>query len=162
MKTYTVLFAQDVPHYGSIDIEADDDAAAIALASAFDLDDVTLDPDWDNTSCRRIVHIEAPDGRLIAEAVALDNSFLRYGGDEDRRLCDAAPQLLEALKTIAAIPLWGESIPPGDERDAYAEHAEYDIEHDSFEPSCDTESTLLRDAVETARHTLAALEGRGS
>jgi hypothetical protein len=25
MKTYSVLFAQDIPHYGSVDIEAESD-----------------------------------------------------------------------------------------------------------------------------------------
>jgi hypothetical protein len=37
MKTYTVLFAEDVPHYGAAEIEAEDDAAALEAAKAYDL-----------------------------------------------------------------------------------------------------------------------------
>jgi hypothetical protein len=129
--TYTVLFAEDVPD----------------------------DPDWSSIVCRRIVSIAAPDGRVIAHDIPLDNSYLRYGGDEERRLCDTAPKLLAALKRIAAMPLWGEPIPPGDIRNDYVFAGEYDIGEDSFNPSCDTESTQLRDAVEEARAVLAALEG---
>jgi hypothetical protein len=35
MKTYTVIFAQDVPHYGSVEIEAKNDEAAIRRAKAY-------------------------------------------------------------------------------------------------------------------------------
>lgn len=162
MKTYTVLFAEDVPHYGSVEIEAPDDAIAIAQAKALDSSSVTTDPDWSAAVCRRIVSIETAEGKAIAMDIALDGYHLRNGGDEDRRLCDAAPALRDALSRIAATPLWGESIPEGEIRDAYAEHGEYDLAEQSFEPCCDTESTLLQDAVEIARFALRALEGRGS
>lgn len=159
-KTYSVLFAQDVPHYGTLDIEAAGDAAALAAARCVDLADVTHDPDWNYPVCRRIVHIEDPQGRMIATDVPLDGFHLGDGGDEARRLCTAAPELVRALREIAAIPLWGESIPPGLLRDDYAESAQYDLAEDSFEPCCDTESSQLRDAVETARVAVLALEGR--
>ncbi|ODS56452.1 MAG: hypothetical protein ABS36_08700 [Acidobacteria bacterium SCN 69-37] len=162
MKTYTVLFAEDVPHYGSVEIEASSDEAALEAALVFDLTEATLEPDWQNGTCRRIVQIECPDGRTMAEGTALDGTFLRHGGDEERRLCDAAPALRDALRRIAATPLWGESLPEGELRDAYAEHGEYDLAEQSFEPCCDTESTLLQDAVEMARFALRTLEGRGS
>ena len=41
MKTYTVLFAQDVPHYGTVKIEAENDEGALAEARAF----------WDRVKC---------------------------------------------------------------------------------------------------------------
>lgn len=70
-------------------------------------------------------------------------------------------ELISVLRRIAATPLWGEAIPPGDLRDDLIFSGEYDVGEDSFNPSCDTESTLLRDAVEDARAVLDALEGRG-
>ncbi len=33
MPTYSVLYAEDVPHYATVDIEAGDDAKAIELAT---------------------------------------------------------------------------------------------------------------------------------
>ena len=67
--------------------------------------------------------------------------------------------MLKALEAIAATRLWGEPIADADRRQALAEHGEYDLAEDSFEPSCDTESTQLRDAVETAREALNAYRG---
>jgi hypothetical protein len=100
MKTYTVLFAEDVPHYGTAEIQAEDDAAALELAKAYDLSEVTNDPAWEYSACKRIVHIEDPPGNIIFEEIALDDCFLRYGGDKERVLCDAAPELLEALENL--------------------------------------------------------------
>jgi hypothetical protein len=62
-------------------------------------------------------------------------------------------QLRAALQEIAATPLWGEEIADATLRAAYQEAHEYD--EDGFAPSCDTESTMLRDAVELARAVLA-------
>jgi hypothetical protein len=98
MKTYSVLFAENVPHYGVGQIEAEDDAAALEAAKAYDLFRVTTDGQWGNSACKRIVHIEDSEGNTIAEDIALDTCFLRYGGDTERALCDAAPQLLKALE----------------------------------------------------------------
>jgi hypothetical protein len=98
MKTYSVLFAEDVPHYGSAAIEAEDDADALERAKAFDLSDVTTDPEWENSVSKRIVFIEDPDGNTVFNDIPLDDYDLRYGGDKVRRLCDAAPALLEALE----------------------------------------------------------------
>jgi hypothetical protein len=100
MKTYTVLFAEDVPHYGVAEIKAENDAAAITLAKDYDLSEVTIDAEWENSVCRRIIRIEDSEGTILAEDLSLDNCFLRYGGDADRILCDAAPRLLEALQWI--------------------------------------------------------------
>lgn len=157
MNKYSILFAQDVPHYGTTEIEAADDGAAIAAAKLLDPAEYTHDPHWDDPVCRRIVHIEAPDGRIVAQDLALDEFFLRRGGEDATRLCDAAPGLRDALECIAAIPLWGEPIADEALKTDLAAVCEYDRELDQFEPSCDTESSYLRDAVETARAALAVL-----
>jgi hypothetical protein len=157
MKTYTVLFAQDVPHYGTAGIEAADDNVAIAAAKELDPAEYTHDPAWDDPVCRRIVHIEAPDGRIIAQDIALDEFFLRHAQNIDPCLCDAASALKAALERIAAIPLWGEPIADEALKSELTAVVEYDRALDQFEPSCDTESSYLRDAVETAREALAAL-----
>jgi len=98
MKTYTVLFAEDVPHYGTVEIEAKDDNAALEVAKAYEFSDLALDAEWENSGCRRIVHIEDHDGNFLHEDIPLDNLFVRYGGEKERVLCDAAPQLLKALE----------------------------------------------------------------
>jgi hypothetical protein len=98
MKTYSVLFAEDVPHYGVAEIKAKDDAAALELAKAYDLSQVTNDGQWGNSACKRIVNIEDSEGNIVIEDIALDDCFLRYGGEKERVLCDAAPQLLKALE----------------------------------------------------------------
>jgi hypothetical protein len=107
MKTYTVLYAEDVPRYGSHDIKAENDEAAIEAAVAFyQRGAVTLtEGGWDSTFSARIVHIEDPDGRMIAEDKPLDDYFLRGGGDADRLLCDAAKDMLNAL-LLADNPHW--------------------------------------------------------
>jgi hypothetical protein len=99
MKTYSVLFAEDVPHYGTAQIEAESDADALEAAKAYDLSEVANDPEWENSVCRRIVYIEDPDGNSFAHDVPLDDYSLRSGGDKDRALCDAAPDMLHALET---------------------------------------------------------------
>jgi hypothetical protein len=102
MKTYSVLFAQDVPHYGTAHIEAEDDAAALEAAKAFDLSDVTNDPEWENSVCKRIVSLDDPEGNTIINDVPLDNYDLRHGGDKERALCDAAQDMFDALEAAEA------------------------------------------------------------
>jgi hypothetical protein len=99
MKTYTVLYAEDVPHYGSHDIEAENDQAAIKAAIALhERGDISLnEAAWDSTVCARIVHIEDPDGRMIAADKPLDDYSLRGGGDADRLRCEAAEEMLDVL-----------------------------------------------------------------
>jgi hypothetical protein len=81
MKTYSVLFAEDVPHYGVAEIEAEDDAAALDAAKAYDLSEVTTDAVWENSVCKRIVYIEDEDGNTMFHDVALDNHFLGLEGE---------------------------------------------------------------------------------
>ena len=159
MKKYTALLAEDVPHYGTAEITAANHEEAIAAARLLDVSALCTDPDWSNSACRRIVHIEDPDGNIIAEGVALDSCFLRYGGEPARLLCDAAPKLRAALTRIAAIPLWGEPIADAQLKADLVSVSEYDRELDQFEPSCDTESSYLQDAVEIARAALAEVKG---
>lgn len=97
MKTYSILFAEDVPHYGFAEIEAENDAAALAAARDYDLCEVTIDAEWENSVCKRIVHIEDPTGKTVFYDIPLDDYFLRCG-EKARRLCDAAAEMLEALK----------------------------------------------------------------
>jgi hypothetical protein len=98
VKTYSVLFAEDVPHYGIAEIHAEDDAAALDAAKAYDLSDVTNDPEWENSACKRIVYIEDAEGKIIFCDVPLDDYVLSCGGEKERRLRDAAPELLDALR----------------------------------------------------------------
>jgi hypothetical protein len=98
MKTYSVLYAEEVPHYGVAEIEAKDDAAALDVAKAHDFSDVALDAEREYSGCRRIVHIEDPDGNILHEDVPLDDWSVRYGDEKERRLWDAAPRLLKALQ----------------------------------------------------------------
>jgi hypothetical protein len=59
-----------------------------------------------------------------------------------------------ALQRIAAIPLYGEPIHDPALVADLTIAMEYDVDNDAFEPSCDTESSQLRDAVESARAAL--------
>lgn len=157
MKTYTIVLAEDVPYYGTAHLTAASAAEALESARGLDTGDHCTDADWSNTVCRRIVHIEAEDGTIVAEDIALDGCFLRYGGEPGRLLSDAAPRLLDALTKIAAIPLWGESIADDHLKAELIDAGEYDREQDEFEPSADTESAYLREAVEMARAALAEM-----
>lgn len=99
MKTYNVLYAKDIPHYGTHEIEAESDEAAIQAAKDFHNDVDHTDPAWDDPVCARIVHIEDPDGNEIARDVSLDEFFLCRGA-EARCLHDAANDMLAALENV--------------------------------------------------------------
>jgi hypothetical protein len=103
MKTYSVLFAEDVPHYGTAEIKAKDDTAALEAAKAYDLSDVTNDPEWENSVCKRIVYIDDEEGNTIINDVPLDDYDLRHRGETERRLCDAARDMREALQLCADV-----------------------------------------------------------
>lgn len=159
MKKYTVLYAEDVPHYGTLDIEAINDEAALTLAKAHNPTTIAHDADYEHAACKRIVHIEDDSGNIVATDIALDNCYLRYGGEAERKLHDAAPELFQALQDVAAIVLWGEPILDPKLKAELAEGHEYDLETDSYNPCVDSESTALTQAVEIARETLAKLKG---
>ncbi len=106
MKTYTVLYAEDVPHYGSMEIEAKNDAQAIAKAKAIseeDLGNTTIDPDHDNSVCKRIVHIQDAAGNNVAHDVRLDGYNLELITDEEINIRKHAKELLEALERAHAL-----------------------------------------------------------
>ncbi len=73
MKTYTVLYAEDVPHYSVVDIEAADVVDAIAKAQNCDLSGVPTNPDFHNAVARRIVEVTDVDENIVAEFIPLDN-----------------------------------------------------------------------------------------
>jgi Family of unknown function (DUF6900) len=82
---------------------------------------------------------------------ALENAFIAGMIHAETQDPDG---IVDALRTIAAIPLWGERISDASVKREYSDAGEYDAQSDEFNPSCDTESTHLRDAVELARHAL--------
>jgi hypothetical protein len=91
MNSYTVLYAEDVPHYGTGEFDAADDTLALERARAITPDamsNYTNDPDYNNTRCRRIVHIEGADG-TVAEDIYLS---------PDDSLQDSAHHLAQALE----------------------------------------------------------------
>lgn len=99
MKTYSVLYAEDVPHYGHAEIEATDDDAAIEAARKLHAESSLdfYDAEWDNAICKRIVRIEDQNGEIIAESIPLDSYYLSHG-EPQRLLCKAAADLFLALK----------------------------------------------------------------
>jgi hypothetical protein len=98
MKKYSILYAEDVPHYGILDIQAPDDEAAIELAKSHDPGAIAHDADFENAACKRIVHIQDETDTLIATDIALDQTFLRYGGESERLLCDLAQTISRPYK----------------------------------------------------------------
>ena len=110
MKTYTVTFAQDVPYYGSVEIEAENDAEALARAEAY-WQDVTRDekpwpldqPEYQSAILSRIVHISDDADREVACDVRLDNYVLEFAPNElDAKIFDNAKLIFAALELIAA------------------------------------------------------------
>jgi len=72
MKTYTVLYAEDVPHYSAVEVEALDTFDAITKAQTLDLTDVPTDPDWYNAVSRRIVEVTDEDENIVADFIPID------------------------------------------------------------------------------------------
>jgi hypothetical protein len=101
MKTYTVLYAEDVPHYGTREFEVADDTLAIERAKAITpeaLSTYTNDPEYNNSRCRRIVHIEGPEG-IIAEDIYLDPADSLHDSAEL-----LAPALELAIRALNMVP----------------------------------------------------------
>lgn len=78
MKTYTVLYAEDVPHYATVVLEADNDQAAIDLAKGRDYGEEDLEAEWSNTVCKRIVHVADDQNNTIIHDVPLDRYRLHH------------------------------------------------------------------------------------
>ncbi len=80
LKTYSVLYAEDIPHYGGVDIEAPDDAEALRLARSFDTNQVSYyEGCWDGAVCKRIVSIEDSAGKTVGHDIPLDDYRLHHG-----------------------------------------------------------------------------------
>jgi hypothetical protein len=80
MKTYTFIFAEYIAHYGSAEIEAQNDEDAIAQAKAYwrsiERGEKTWDlstPDYDTGILPHIVEITDDESREVAADIALDN-----------------------------------------------------------------------------------------
>lgn len=99
MARYEILYAEDIPHYCAVEIDAASPEDAIRIAEQYSYGDAAADPDWSNPICKRIVSIHDETGEAIAEDVSLDEWLLRYGGEAERQLCDAASGMLAALRS---------------------------------------------------------------
>jgi hypothetical protein len=89
MKIYTVLYAEDVPHYAHGEVEARGPKDAIARARKLDTETFTAyEPDWNGAVCRRIVSVEDPNGEVVAEAIPLDD-FVLHNADAAEAMFDA-------------------------------------------------------------------------
>ena len=85
MKTYTVLFARDVPHYGSVEVNATGDVDALAKAKVHwkrvqrDRDEEPwpfTEAQHDSAVLARIVEIIDETGRQVAADIRLDTYLL--------------------------------------------------------------------------------------
>jgi hypothetical protein len=100
MKTYSILYAEDVPHYATAEIEADNDAEAIAKAKRLsNMGDLEFsDPDWENPIIRRVVNIEDCNCITVANDISLDGHQLLV----DSKVRDAIQYALECLGNFKA------------------------------------------------------------
>jgi hypothetical protein len=121
MKTYSVLYAADVPHCATFEVQAGTaDAATVAAVASITAGDVLLaDPDWDNTILERIVHIEDEAGKAVANDVPLDNRTLITGS----AVRDAIQYALECLASFKTDWIASHGLKPAVEKleAAYAE-----------------------------------------
>ena len=109
MRTYTILFAQDIPHYGSVEIEAKNDADALRRAKKY-WRDVKIgaetwplnDAQYDSAVSARIVLIYDEAGeREMAHDVRLDDYILVQARTaRDERTLDNAKAIFEALESV--------------------------------------------------------------
>jgi hypothetical protein len=108
MKTYTVLFAQDVPHYGQVEITATGDDDALAKARVH-WERVQRDEEpWplteaqhDSAVLARIVEITDETGRQVAADLRLDTYLLSIAPtDLSAKLIENASQMHAALIEI--------------------------------------------------------------
>lgn len=82
MPKYEVLFAQDIPHYGLVEIEAENDEAIIPKAKAYwrliDSGDERwplTEPDHESPILTRIVQITDDQGSEVATDISLDENY---------------------------------------------------------------------------------------
>jgi hypothetical protein len=108
MKTYTVLFAHDVPHYGSVEVNATGDVDALAKAKVH-WERVQRDEEpWpfteaqhDSAVLARIVEITDEAGRQVVVDLRLDTYLLSVAPtDLSAKLIENASHMHSALKEI--------------------------------------------------------------
>ena len=96
-----ILYAQDIPHYGMVELEAEGDDKIVETAkgypSATDRDPAD-DPDWNNPVAKRIVQIINEAGKEIAADVRCDNYNLEHVTDDELLIRDNARAVLEVLE----------------------------------------------------------------
>ena len=119
MKTYSVLYAQDVPHYATVDIQAATNEEAIEAATSRNIDFDFEDPDWQSPILQRIVHIQDENAIDIANDISLDRHHLLT----DSKVRDALKYALECLRSFKADWLTNNGLGVAVEKleDAYAE-----------------------------------------
>lgn len=108
MKNYDVLFAQDVPYYGSVLLEAENDDQALAKAKAYwqkvardEAPRPFTDPQHDNAVLACIVSICDNAGREVATDIRLDEFLLHNAPTElDRRIFSNAKPIFDALQAV--------------------------------------------------------------
>ena len=87
MPKFTVLVAHDVPHYGTLEIEAAHADQALAKIRAMSLDDVLdeacNDPAFDMSICARIVHMQDEAGNTAHEDTPLDHRYAEWCAVDD-------------------------------------------------------------------------------
>jgi hypothetical protein len=100
MKPYSVLYAEDVPHYCTVEIEAESDEDALRKAKRHPgTEDLGFDdPDWNNPICFRIVHILDSNSVAVAQDISLDGHRLLT----DSKVRDAVQYALECLGSFKA------------------------------------------------------------
>jgi hypothetical protein len=108
MKTYTVLFAHDVPHYGSVEVNATGDVDALAKAKVH-WERVQRDEEpWpfteaqhDSAVLARIVEITDEAGRQVVTDLRLDTYLLSVAPtDLSAKLIENASHMHAALLEI--------------------------------------------------------------
>jgi hypothetical protein len=106
--TYSILFAQDVPHYGFVEIEAKDDAQALRRAKNY-WRDVHIgaepwpldDAQHDSATSARICTIYDDTNREVICDVRLDKYMLMTARTaRDERTFDNAHALYRALAAV--------------------------------------------------------------
>jgi hypothetical protein len=109
MKTYSILFAQDVPHFGLVEINAAGDDDALAKARAYwkrvqrnKLPWPLTEAQHDSAVLDRIVEIiDDETGRQVAADIRLDTYHLTIAPTElNVKLIENASPMHDALKEI--------------------------------------------------------------
>jgi hypothetical protein len=108
MKTYTVLFAQDVPHFGSVEIAATGDEDALAKTRVHWERAQRGEEPWplteaqhDSAVLARIVEIIDETGRQVAADIRLDTYLLSVAPtDLCVKLIENASRMHAALEVI--------------------------------------------------------------